>query len=43
MMEEHHRSGYNNAVRALRHPEVLQRLHEPDGAFTFDLPRDRRE
>ena len=43
MMEEHWRSGYNDAVRTLRHPEVLQRPNGQDGVFTFDLARDGRE
>jgi NTE family protein len=42
-MEEHWRSGYNDAVRTLRHPEVLQRRNGVDGVFTFDLARDGRE
>jgi NTE family protein len=42
-MEEHWKSGYNDAVRTLRHPEVLQRLHGMDGVFTFDLAVDGRE
>lgn len=42
-MEEHWRSGYNDAVRSLRHPEVLQRPNGDDGVFTFDLARDGRE
>ena len=42
-MEEHWRSGYNDAVRTLRHPEVLQRPNGSDGVFTFDLAFDRRE
>jgi NTE family protein len=43
MMEEHWTSGYNDAVRTLRHPEVLQRPNGRDGVFTFDLARDGRE
>jgi NTE family protein len=43
MMEEHWISGYNDAVRTLRHPEVLQRPNGRDGFFTFDLARDGRE
>src|SRR5580692_1050825 len=43
MMEEHWTSGYNDAVRTLRHPEVLQRPNGRDGFFTFDLGRDGRE
>ena len=42
-MEEHWRSGYNDAVRTLRHPEVLQRPNGSDGVFTFDLAYDGRE
>jgi NTE family protein len=42
-MEEHWTSGYNDAVRTLRHPEVLQRPQEMDGVFTFDLAVDGRE
>jgi NTE family protein len=42
-MEEHWRSGYHDAVRTLRHPEVLQRPQGLDGVFTFDLAVDGRE
>ena len=42
-MEEHWRSGYNDAVRTLRHPEVLERPNGSDGVFTFDLAYDGRE
>jgi NTE family protein len=42
-MEEHWQSGYNDAVRTLRHPEVLQRPQGMDGVFTFDLAVDGRE
>ena len=42
-MEEHWSSGYNDAVRTLRHPEVLQRPQRLDGVFTFDLAVDGRE
>jgi NTE family protein len=42
-MEEHWKSGYNDAVRTLRHPEVLQRPKSLDGVFTFDLAVDGRE
>ena len=42
-MEEHWRSGYNDAVRTLRHPEVLQRPDSLDGVFTFDLAVQGRE
>jgi NTE family protein len=43
MMEEHWTAGYNDAVRTLRHPEVLQRPNGRDGFFTFDLAREGRE
>ena len=42
-MEEHWRSGYNDAVRTLRHPEVLRRPNGGDGVFAFDLAPDGRE
>ena len=42
-MEEHWRAGYHDAVRTLRHPEVLMRPKTPAGVFTFDLHLDGRE
>lgn len=42
-MEEHWRSGYHDAVRTLRHPEVLERPRSPDGVLTFDLAVQGRE
>ena len=39
-MEEHWRAGYHDAVRTLRHKEVLRRSKTPDGVFTFDLHID---
>jgi NTE family protein len=42
-MQEHWRAGYHDAVRTLRHPEVLQRPTNLDGVFTFDLAEDGRE
>jgi NTE family protein len=42
-MEDHWRAGYHDAVRTLRHPEVLARPASLDGVFTFDLERDGRE
>jgi NTE family protein len=42
-MEEHWRAGYHDAVRTLRHPEVLMRPKTPAGVFTFDLHMDGRE
>jgi NTE family protein len=41
-MKQHWRAGYNDAVRALRHPEVLQRPDEVNGVFTFDLTKQDR-
>jgi NTE family protein len=42
-MQDHWRTGYHDAVRTLRHPEVLARPTSLDGVFTFDLERDGRE
>jgi NTE family protein len=42
-MEEHWKSGYDDMIRTLRHPEVLQRPQSADGVFTFDLARQGRE
>ncbi len=42
-MEEHWQAGYHDAVRTLRHPEVLERPSSPDGVFTFDLAVQGRE
>ena len=42
-MEEHWNSGYSDAVRTLRHPEVLRRPNGSDGVFTFDLAMQGRE
>ena len=42
-MREHWAAGYHDAVRTLRHPEVLQRPTNQEGVFTFDLHSDGRE
>lgn len=42
-MEEHWRAGYQDAMRTLRHPEVLERPVNPQGFLAFDLARDGRE
>jgi NTE family protein len=42
-IEEHWRAGYHDAVRTLRHPEVLERPRNRQGFLTFDLARDGRE
>jgi NTE family protein len=39
-MEEHWRAGYRDAIRTLRHPEVLERPTDHEGVFTFDLSHD---
>jgi NTE family protein len=36
-MEEHWRTGYHDAIRTLRHSEVLERPTNREGLFTFDL------
>jgi NTE family protein len=42
-MQEHWHAGYDDAVRTLRHPDVLRR-HAPAGrVFTFDLAQQGRE
>jgi NTE family protein len=42
-MQDHWRAGYHDALRTLRHPEILARPTSLDGVFTFDLERDGRE
>jgi NTE family protein len=42
-MQDHWKAGYHDAVRTLRHPDVLTRPASLDGIFTFDLERDGRE
>ena len=42
-MEEHWQAGYHDAVRTLRHPEILQPADTPEGVRIFDLARDGRE
>jgi NTE family protein len=39
-MLEHWQSGYNDAVRTLRHPEVLHRPNTPEGLNVFDVAED---
>ncbi len=38
-MEEHWRSGYNDAIRTLSHPEVLECPGRAEGVRTFDVAR----
>ena len=42
-MEEHWRAGYHDAVRTLRHPEVLVPSESSSGVMTFDVAQDGRE
>ena len=42
-MEEHWSAGYHDAVRTLRHPEVLVPPQGGSGVRTFDIARDGRE
>jgi NTE family protein len=42
-MQDHWRAGYHDAIRTLRHPDILARPTSLDGVFTFDLERDGRE
>jgi NTE family protein len=42
-MDEHWRAGYHDAVRTLRHDEVLERPDNLEGVSTFDLAYDGRE
>jgi NTE family protein len=42
-MEEHWRSGYDDVVRSLQHPEVLQRPDNPEGVRTFDFCKKWRD
>jgi len=39
-MQDHWRAGYNDTVRTLRHPAVLERPQNEEGFVTFDLSRD---
>ncbi len=42
-MDEHWKAGYNDAVRTLRHPEVLEPPSRDEGTRTFDLGVDARD
>jgi NTE family protein len=42
-MQDHWRAGYHDALRTLRHPQVLARPTTADGVSTFDLEQDGRE
>ncbi len=41
-MEDHWRAGYDDTVRTLRHPEVLERPRNIEGVFTFDIAEHDR-
>ena len=42
-MEEHWQSGYDDVVRSLQHPEVLQRPANPEGVQTFDFCKKKQD
>jgi len=42
-MQEHWTAGYHDAIRTLRHPEVLERPTNHEGVFTFDIADDGHE
>ena len=42
-MEDHWRAGYNDTIRTLRYPEVLERPKSRDGVFMFDVAEHGRE
>jgi NTE family protein len=42
-MRDHWTAGYHDAVRTLRHREILERPSALTGVFTFDLANDGRE
>jgi NTE family protein len=42
-MEEHWQSGYDDAARSLRHPELFQRPNNPEGVQTFDFCKKTRD
>jgi NTE family protein len=41
-MEEHWQAGYDDAIRALSHPGVLQRPGKLEGVRTFDFNQSNR-
>jgi NTE family protein len=41
-MDAHWVAGFNDTVRTLRHPEVLERPSSAEGVFTFDLAAPSR-
>jgi len=42
-MEEHWEAGYDDAIRTLRHPEVLERPNNREGIRTFDFCKKSRD
>jgi NTE family protein len=42
-MQDHWTAGYHDAVRTLRHREIMERPETLTGVFTFDLADDGRE
>jgi NTE family protein len=39
-MEEHWKSGYDDAIRSLMHPEVMHPADRLEGVRTFDFAKD---
>jgi NTE family protein len=42
-MVDHWHAGYEDTVRTLAHPEVLERPHNDEGVFIFDIADPKRE
>jgi NTE family protein len=42
-MVDHWRDGYDDTVRTLAHPEVLERPRTADGVSIFDIAEHQRE
>ena len=42
-MVDHWRTGYDDTIRTLAHPEVLERPRTPDGVFIFDIAEHERD
>jgi len=41
-MNDHWRSGYDDAATTLKHQEIFERPRDKEGVFTFDLTREAR-
>jgi NTE family protein len=42
-MVDHWRTGHDDTIRTLAHPEVLERPRTPDGVFIFDIAEHERD